>query len=123
MESGNEKQESGMKEIVLERDGERDLRFVGREIGSGTTYEHSGPSNNRWTEIRIYATKGGKYVTEIVGMTLWQGEHSRRSACACADEAAVVDALTQTEGDGQYLSGPAKDALHAAGIDFAEDVE
>lgn len=99
--------ETNMKKYRLKRDGEKDIQFKGELIGEGSSQSHSGPCSNRWTEIDIYRTEGGKYVVSIIGRTCWQGETDRFQAVICDTPADVVDAMRQ---DG-YLSRVAKEAL------------
>ena len=109
--------------IQLRRDGAPPLRFMGTLRGVASSHSHSGPSNSRWTEIRIYETVSGKAVLSILGRTLWQGEHDRHAAIVVPvfDGSAIVKALAD-QNDG-YLSDVAKEALDDAGLDYAEDLE
>ena len=109
--------------IQLRRDGAPPLRFKGTLSGIASSHSHSGPSNSRWTEIRIYETVSGKAVLSIIGRTLWQGEHDRHAAIVVPvfDGSAIVKALAD-QNDG-YLSDVAKEALDDAGLDYAEDLE
>ncbi len=59
----------------LERAGQPDLVFDGELIADVSSRELT---QRRWTEIRIYATATGKYVSEIAGITLIRGEKNRR---------------------------------------------
>lgn len=110
----------------VRRDGDTDLRFEGVPLADVSSQTNQGPDQSRWTEIRIYRTKGGKYVVVVVGRTQWQGEHDRRAAYVCEGKKGVIDALFQddpyAEGEG-YLSHLAKEALDEAGIDHAEEVD
>jgi hypothetical protein len=57
----------------LERTGLSPLQFIGRLIGDGTT-QHAGDPE-RWTEVRIYRTKGGRrYIAQLNRMTRHSGE-------------------------------------------------
>jgi hypothetical protein len=103
----------------VKRDGEPDLRFIGRkraEVWSGG--DHSRPnysgSTGRWTELALYQVKNGKYICTSIGRTQWQGEHDRYTAIVCDTEAAVVEFF----GHGWL----AKRLYDAAGIDSAEEI-
>jgi EXLDI family protein len=106
------------------RDGLPNLRFSGTKIADVSSHSHQGSQQNRWTEIKIYRTAAGKSVVKIIGRTCWQGERDRHEAHVCADEAAVITALTQDHesGDGAYLSDLAKEALEQAGIECVEEI-
>jgi len=109
--------------IQLRRDGAPPLRFKGTLSGIASSHSHSGPSNSRWTEIRIYETVSGKAVLSIIGHTLWQGESMRYAAIVVPvyDGPAITKALAD-QNDG-YLSDVAKEALDDAGLDYAEEIE
>ena len=62
------------EQYIIPREGERDLRFTGEHLGKSTSWTHSGSNNNRWAEIVLYKTKGGKYVSVETYVTLWEGE-------------------------------------------------
>ncbi len=98
-----------MENYIVKRDGDRDLKFTGTVIADVSSHSYQGPNQNRWSEITVYRTKGGKYVVSTIGRTCWQGEHDRHGATLCDTPEAVVDALRQEE-DG-YLSWLAKTAL------------
>jgi hypothetical protein len=104
-----------MQIYTVKRDGDRDLKFTGDIIADVSSHSYQGPNQNRWTEITVYRTKGGKYVVSSIGRTCWQGEHDRHDATLCDTPEAVLDALRQ---DG-YLSWIAKEALDELQTDDA----
>lgn len=108
-------------EIVVLRDGARNIRFHGEMIGEASSHSYQGPSSSRWTEISIYRTKAGAFIASIVGRTCWQGETDRHSAYLCANAAEVVEAL-ERDNDGE-LSWVAKKALDNADIPAEQVVE
>jgi len=64
-----------MPKYVVERDGQRDLRFEGELLCEVSDREHSGPRSTRWTEIAIYRRSAtGGYVVAITNRTQWQGD-------------------------------------------------
>lgn len=74
-----------MQEYTIKRDNDRNLRFTGILLGSAESNSNNASGNysgstGRWTELRLYETKGGKYVCQSIGRTQWQGEHDRFSA-------------------------------------------
>ena len=116
-----------MEKHTLTNDGKPNVRFTGDKIAEVSSHSHQGPQQNRWTEIDIYRTEAGKYVVHVTGRSLWDGEHTRCAVTVCADEAAVIAALTQRESDddadyGTYVSDLAKEALAEAGIELVTEV-
>jgi hypothetical protein len=104
----------------LRNDNGRDVKFAGWMLTEVSSHSNQGPSQNRWTEISIYRTRGGKYIVQIVGLTCYQGESNRYEVTVCATEDEVVKALEGGEGQLGWL---AKDALDEAGIDHEQVVE
>ena len=49
------------------------LRFNGCLISEGSDKRYD---SNRWTNVRIYKTKGGRYIIEIENITCWEGERN-----------------------------------------------
>ena len=100
-----------MAQHEVERDGQRDLRFEGELLAEVSDREHSGPKSNRWTEVRIYRTGGGRYVVATTNRTQWQGEWDKHDATVCETLGEVMDALTDDQG---VLGRAEKEALQAA---------
>lgn len=106
-----------MEEYRLIRDGARSLKFRGAVLGEASSHDHSGPNQNRWTEVAIYRTICGNYVVKILGRTRWQGESDRHSVTVCDSPAKVLAALTDEDGE---MSNVAVIALEkAAEVDTA----
>jgi len=109
-----------MEQHVVERDGDRNIKFTGEMIASASSSannahsDYSG-STGRWTELRLYRTKAGKFVCEQIGRTQWQGEKDRYSGAICE----TTDEVQDFFGHGWL----AKDLYYAANIDTAEEVE
>ena len=75
-----------MSTFTLPRTGDRPLQFDGELIAETDSRQQQGPCQNRWYELALYRTDGGKHVVAIGYRTQWQGELHR-------DEAHVEDAL------------------------------
>ena len=93
-----------MQNYTVKRDGLPPIVFTGEKIGHGTTKSVNGPGQNRWTEVDIYRTQGGKYITYVGRMTIWQGESDRRSATSKSAAEEIIqwlkdDAESDTLGD------------------------
>lgn len=86
---------ASMETIIVQRDNDLNIRFVGELIAESasssndsSTY-YSG-STGRWTELRLYRTRAGKFICASEGCTQWQGEHTRYSAAICETHAEVI---------------------------------
>lgn len=93
-------------------DGEREIRFEGALLGSSTSAR---PGKDRWIEISIHKTNGGKYIISGVGKTEVQGETERYWAHVAETPAGAIECLHLYDGDGvRYLTRTAKVALATA---------
>ena len=114
--------------IQINRTGEPPLRFTGVEIGSGDTRIEGGNRANRWTEVTIYRTKGGKLIAHVGYRTCWQGEHDTDNAKSFETPAELVEWL-KDDNDGR-LGRASQEACEDAakndeafGKAFVEEVE
>ena len=98
---------------TVERDNERDITFTGERIGFGTS--RTPYKDDRWTELSLYKTKGGKFVCSEIGYTKWQGEQTRYKAEVCETTEEVVEFF----GHG-WVS---KELYSDAGIDTAINID
>ena len=69
--------------VRLERTGKPDLEFKGNEVAS-TTSNPTG-SKKRWTELKVFKTTGGRYVTQILGLSDMEGERTRSTVSVIDD--------------------------------------
>jgi len=99
------------EQFTITRDGQPPLKFTGCQIGSGSNHSHEGPSQNRWTEVSIYRTKGGKIVLKVTHRSRWQGESDRTTATSVATAAEAIDWLKLDDGT---LGGVSQEALSQA---------
>ena len=109
-----------MEQVVVYRDGERDIKFTGELIASVKSTPERQSSNysgstGRWSELRLYRTAKGKYVCAQNGFTQWQGESDRYSGAVCES----IDQVVEFFGTGRL----AKRLYDAAGLDTAVEVE
>jgi hypothetical protein len=81
-----------MPKYKLERTGQAPLSFEGALIAENEGKWAAGKEQNRWHDLRLYRTSGGKYVLQIEYCTQWQGELSYAQAEVVAAEN-VTDAL------------------------------
>lgn len=98
---------------TLARDEGPDVRFQGERIAHVSSRR---PDNDdRWTELSLYRSTGGKLIAHQVGRTIWQGEHDRHAVFVCEG----VSELTRYLGYGWL----AKSLYEAAGVDSAEEID
>lgn len=105
---------------TVQRDGDRDIEFDGELIAQAETSsnnaspDYSG-STGRWTELKLFQTKAGKFVASRVNRTQWQGERDTHEAAVCDNEADAVEFFGHDR--------LAKELLDNADINAAERVE
>ena len=75
---------------TLRRSGQPPLTFRGALIAESDGERQYGREQDRWHELAIYRTAGGKYVAVIRYRTRWQGEADHDEAEPLADAAAVA---------------------------------
>lgn len=95
-----------MATFRIPRPGQVDLAFNGTLL----TDQSSQDDRPRWTEIRIYRTESGKWVTEQVGRSEVRGEVDRYAVAVC-DTPVTVRTSLQPNG---YLTELALEALDRA---------
>lgn len=101
---------SEMQLFTLENDNAPNVKFNGERlavVSSEDPYRNA----NRWTELRLYKTAGGKFVCQIAGLTRWQGEQNRYLTQVCETEKEVIEFFKFTR--------LAKELYEEANIDFA----
>lgn len=84
-----------MNQITLHRTGLPPIKFMGEEIASGST---RGNNSTRWTTIRLYRSKGGKWLYSIERRTCWQGEKDHVEAGSVATPQELIEVLKNEEG-------------------------
>ena len=115
-----DEEDETMETITLENDNAPAIRFTGELVAETSSSNNNASSyysgqTGRWTTLKLYKTKGGKFVAQSIGHTQWQGEHDRHKSAVCEDEAAVIAFF----GHGWL----AKDLYEEAGIEDVQDVE
>lgn len=96
----------------LRQDGDRDVSFDGVLLGSASSET---PDSDRWFEVSIYRTVGGRYLVAGIGRSRVDGETDRHWVVECESGGDVVAALTRTDPEGiEYLTRTARDAIDAA---------
>lgn len=115
-----DEEDETMETITLENDNAPAIRFTGELVAETSSSNNNASSyysghTGRWTTLKLYKTKGGKFVAQSIGHTQWQGEHDRHKSAVCEDEAAVIAFF----GHGWL----AKDLYEEVGIEDVQDVE
>lgn len=106
--------------ITLTRDNAPDIRFEGdlivsvRSSPNNASGSYSG-SPGRWTTLRLYLSKGGRYVCHRIEHTIWEGDTDSYSATVCDTDEQVIKFF----GHGWL----AKELYEKAGIDDTDTVD
>ncbi len=95
-----------MEEFKLTRTGKPPLAFTGELLAESSSKQHQGPLQNRWHELAVYRTAGGKFVAAVTFRTVWQGESDRHTAEHADTPAELVDALTMYDPTGEWDGYP-----------------
>ncbi len=106
-----------METFRLTRTGREPIEFTGEAIADSSSKSHNGPRQNRWHEVRVYRTKGGNLILEVVRRTCWQGESDLCQATKHSDSAGVAEelrAINPTDGVQGYPEGQQWYAKQAA---------
>lgn len=99
-----------MPAFRIQRDGDLDLSFEGELLVD--MHSRDVPEMERWTEIRIYRSASGKYVTEMIGRSVVPGERDRVDVRVHSHPGDVPDGLRRQPKN--YLTKMALDALDLA---------
>ncbi len=101
-----------MININLRRTGDRLLQFTGQIICMVSTREMTAMESERWHEIELYLTAGGKYVVAIGYRTRREGELPHDSAVILDTENDVAEYLKNGIDPTDYFAGgPADDDI------------
>jgi hypothetical protein len=109
-----------MEEIKVPKDEGKGARFTGELVSEACSSPNrmnrffSG-SSGRWKVLRLYKTKGGKFVCQSIGCTQHQGEKDRYDFAVCESDAEVIEFFGHSD--------LAKEIYLAAGIDDDEVVD
>lgn len=103
------------RQIKLIRDEDRDLRFQGRLLAEATTSVNDHGACGRWSELRLYLTRSGKYVCQHYQGTLWDGESDTSTIELCQTEDLVFKFFGSSD--------LAKELYREANLDYVEEIE
>lgn len=101
-----------MTPFTIERNDDLPLEFDGEILAEVSSRQGSG--QGRWTEIRIYRTDTGRYVTEMVACSDHPGESDRAHVQVfdAADE--ISRGLQRRDGARRYMTNIAQHAMREA---------
>lgn len=88
--------QADVEEYQISRDGDTPLTFRGEEIATANSHADEGGNRNRWHEVTVYRTEGGRYVVGIEYHTQWRGEQDRHDAVALGPDLAEVAECLRT---------------------------
>ena len=108
-----------MEKFIIKRDGLPPIAFTGERIASASNEINSNGRANRWTEVKIYRSKGGKFIATLSRLTCWQGESDRHSAASFATAAEVIEWLKEGESGLGSVSQEAVEEAAEASPEFA----
>lgn len=83
--------------MTIECDNGPTIRFTGDRIAAAASSDNNASgssysgSTGRWTELKLYKTKGGYYVCHQIGYTRWQGERDLYKAKVCETTEEVIE--------------------------------
>lgn len=98
-----------LKEHRISRDEALDLAFEGWRIASGRCGDRPYEVDwTRWTEVHLYVTISGKFVTSIERHSRWQGQVSRYGATV---HDSFTEAVAHLREDNDGRLGPASKAM------------
>lgn len=93
-----------MREHKLERTGACPVVFEGSVVARSTGRRLGGKDHNRYHDITIYKTVGGRHVVHIEYITQWEGELNF-SDVEVVDEPVEVTAFLQEYDPCSYVQG------------------
>lgn len=109
-----------MEKHTVQQDNGPDLNFEGELVGEA--YSRGDQSHRRYsgspgrrTTLKLYRTKGGRFICEKIGHTQWQGEKTRYKAHVCD----LLQEVFEFFGHG-WLE---KDLYKDAGIDASTKID
>lgn len=88
--------ESDMEEHTVYVDNAPSIKFHG-ELVASVSNKQAYNGGGRWRVLRLFRTKGGKYICQSIGRTQWIGEEDRVSAAVCETKEDVIEFFGHTD--------------------------
>lgn len=95
---------------TLSRSGRAPLTFTGELLAESDGERCAGKEQNRWHDLAVYRTTGGKYIVAIQYRTRWEGELSRDKVEISETAVAVACHLEEYNPTAAVRGFPAGDA-------------
>lgn len=90
---------------TLTRTGRAPLAFDGETLADASSKWTNGRENNRWHEVAVYRTVGGRYVVAVTYQTQWQGEQDYHWVVEASEPSEVSATLAEF---GDQITEPVK---------------
>ena len=100
-----------MEKFTIKRDGLPPIAFNGEVLAKADNTTQNGNRANRWIEVTIFRTQGGKYVASLDRYTRSEGESDRRAAVSRENAAGIIEWLKE---DGDELGSVSQEAVEMA---------
>ncbi len=100
--------ETKLESFVIKRDNCPPLKFKGEKIGFGSDRNHN---SNRWNEVSLYQTAGGRFVAVRKYFSQWEGEKNFVSA---EPFSCVSDLISWLEKERDGLGSVEQEAIESA---------
>lgn len=101
-----------MESFTLTRTGLAPLKFQGELLAEADGERQAGRERNRWHELAVYRTAGGKYVLKISYRTKWQGELDHDHA-ESMEKASGVELALRNYDPAKHVGGYPQHAAYA----------
>lgn len=108
---------------TLRRTGQRPLAFQGELLAQASGKWQLHREHNRWHEIQVYETAGGKYIVAIAYRTIWEGEADHSYAEVCDEPTKVADVLREYDPIKFVVGYPAGSAYAERQARLIQDIQ
>ena len=109
-----------MEKFIIKRDGLPPIAFTGEKIASASnSIGHEVHANRGTITVRIYRTKGGKFIAHISRRSQWEGEWGSDAAASFETAAGVIDWLKEGGTELGTVSQSAVERAAEASPEFA----
>jgi len=91
--------DNSVRQYELKPTSGRTVRFKGQKLADVSGRWVGGREQNRYTDLKLYKTSGGRYILWICYNTCWQGEQDCYTAHVCQTPEDVYARLEDQEGE------------------------
>lgn len=115
--TGMKTNDEGHRRFTL-HDGEREVQFTGVLLGEASSFRRG---KSRWSEIKIFRTRGGNYIVAGVGRSTVPNESDRFWTQVCERPHGVIEKLHMLDEDGaRYIPHTSREALEQSTLNDEE---